>query len=174
MPKPFIELAEEFNATAKAYLQDDVSIELLTTKYSVLMGHKTADVDERRKLTETLFDCGLKWLQTFAGAGKSIDHSTTVEMLTLFSRLTDDDSINLIPAAAPAQLSDAALDLLRRAEGSNGGSASTKTYLVKLAGHTLEAADKIKAAQDAASDVSTSKDITPSKKIELKKDGLSL
>ena len=169
MSKPFRELAAEFNATAKSYLESGVSIDLLTTKYSVLIAHKASEPEEKQQLVETLYDCGLKWLQNLSGIGKNVDNQTTLAMLSLFSRMTEDDSIQFIPKAAPEQLTDAALELIRRAEDANGGGSSTKGYIVKLAAQTLAAADKIKAAHDQAiTDISTSQDITPAKKIELK------
>ena len=175
MSKPFPELSQEFNATAKAYVEDSISIDLLTTKFSVLLAHKAKEPEEKRELVKTMYDCGLKWLAARASPSISIDHQTTVNMLSQFSRLTDDDCINFIPANAPEQLTDVALDLLRRAEGPNGGSNSSKSYIVKLAGQTLAAADKIKAAHMASTDVTTSQDITPSKKITYKqKDEFSL
>lgn len=167
MPRPFSELSEEFNATAKAYIADDVSVDLLTTKYSVLMSHKAKEPQEKRELVTAMYNCGLKWLSARAEAGASVDHQTTINMTALFTRLTDDDSINFIPANAPEQLTDVALDLLRRAEGPSGGG-SMKGYIVRLAGQTLAAADKIKAAHLATTDVTTSKDITPSKQLTLK------
>lgn len=168
MPRPFNQLSDEFNATAKAYIEDDVSVDLLTTKYSVLMSHKAQGPEEKRALVTTLYDCGLKWLAARAQSGVSVDHQTTVNMTALFTRLTDDDSINFIPSAAPEQLTDVALDLLRRAEGPAGGGGSSKGYIVRLAGQTLAAADKIKAAHMATADVTTSQDITASKKLTLK------
>ncbi|TAL26966.1 MAG: hypothetical protein EPN97_18545 [Alphaproteobacteria bacterium] len=168
MPRPFSELSKEFNATAKSYIRDDVSVELLTTKYSVLMSHKAKEPEEKRELVTAMYECGLKWLAARAEAGATVDHQTTVSMTSLFSRLTEDDSINFIPPAAPEQLTDVALDLLRRAEGPAGGGGSSKGYIVKLAGQTLAAADKIKAAHLATTDVTTSQDITPSKTITLK------
>jgi hypothetical protein len=168
MPKPFTQLSEEFNATAKTYIEGDISVDLLTTKYSVLMSHKAKSPEEKQELATALYNCGLKWLSTLAVAGAAVDHQTTINMTSLFTRLTEDDSINFIPPAAPDQLTDVALDLLRRAESSAGGGSSTKGYVVKLAGQTLAAADKIKAAHLAATDVTTSQDITPSKTITLK------
>lgn len=176
MSKPFRDLATEFNATAKAYLTGEVSIELLTTKYSVLLSHKASEPEEKAQLVGTLYDCGLKWLQSLSQPGKSVDNQTLSTMLSLFSRLTEDDGIQMIPRSAPEQLTDAALELISRAEGPDGGSSSTKTYTVRLAAQTLAAADKIKAAHEqAVVAVSTSQDITASKKIELKpKDGFAL
>lgn len=168
MPKPFTQLSEEFNATAKAYIEGDISIDLLTTKYSVLISHKAKSPEEKQELATSFYNCGLMWLSTLAAPGVSVDHQTTVNMTSLFTRLTDDDSIHFIPPAAPEQLTDAALDLLRRAESTAGGGSSTKGYIVKLAGQTLASADKIKAAHLATTDVTTSKDITPSKQITLK------
>lgn len=169
MSKPFSTLAAEFNATARAYLDSEVSIDLLTTKYSVLLTHKAVAPEEKKQLVETLYDCGLKWLQNLAQTGKVVEHQTTVTMLALFSRLTEDDGIHLIPKSAPEQLTDAALDLIGRAEDPDGGSTSTRGYIVRMAAQTLAAADKIKAAHDQMIlDVSTSQDITPSKKLELK------
>lgn len=167
MPKPFTQLSEEFNATAKAYIDGDVSVDLLTTKYSVLMAHKAKEPEEKRALVRAMYDCGLKWLSALA-SGNAVDHQTTSNMTLLFTRLTDDDSINFVPPSAPEQLTDVALDLLRRAEGPSGGGSSTKGYIVKLAGQTLAAADKIKAAHLATTDVTTSQDITPSKTLSLK------
>lgn len=168
MPKPFTQLSEEFNATAKAYIDGDVSVELLTTKYSVLMSHKAKEPEEKRQLVTTMYECGLKWLAALSAPGASVDHQTTINMTAHFSRLVDDDSIHFIPPAAPEQLTDVALDILRRAEGPGGGGSSSRGYLVKLAGQTLAAADKIKAAHLATTDVTTSKDITPSKQLTLK------
>lgn len=169
MSKPFRELAEEFNATAKAYLKNEISIDLLTTKYSILIAHKSTEPDEKKQLVETLYDCGLKWLQNLSRIGQPVENGTTLTMITLFSRVTEDDSIQMIPKAAPEQLTDAALELLRRAENPDGGSSSTKVHIVRLAAQTLAAADKVKAAHDhAVVEVSTSQDITASKKIELK------
>lgn len=176
MPKPFAALSDEFNATAKAYVEGDVSVDLLTTKYSVLMAHKAQTLEERQQLVESLYDCGLKWLNRLAEPGNSVEHVTTLAMLTLFSRLTEEDGIALIPRAAPEQLTDASLDLLRRAESPNSGGVTQRSNLVKLAAQTLAAADKIKAAHDLMlANVATSQDITPSKKISLKqKDEFSL
>jgi hypothetical protein len=168
MSKPFNKLSEEFNATAKAYIDGDVSIELLTTKYSVLIAHKATSPQEKRELVTTMYNCGLKWLEAQAKAGNAVDHQTTISMTAHFTRLTDEDSINFIPSAAPEQLTDVALDLLRRAESPSGGGSSMKAYIVKLAGQTLAAADKIKAAHTALADITTSQDITPSKTLTLK------
>jgi hypothetical protein len=139
----------------------------------VLISHKATAPEEKKQLVDTLYDCGLKWLQGLSQQGKTVEHGTTLTMLALFSRLTEDDGILMIRKTAPAELTDAALDLLRRAEDPNGGGSSTKTYIVKLAAQTLAAADKIKAAHDLEmANITTSQDITPSKKIELKpKDG---
>ena len=122
-----------------------------------------------------MYDCGIKLLTSLSKEDQSADSQMPDRMQAHFSRLQEDDSIRFIPADAAEQLSDAALDLLRKAERCDqrweGG------YLVKIAENTLNFANRVAAEQEkAATEITTAQDITAAKPLSLKKkdDRLSL
>jgi hypothetical protein len=168
MPRTIGELCDEFNQTAQSYVQSDISVDLLITKYAILLRHKAQDMKDRERLAGIMYDAGVQWLAKIAQPG-SVSYTMPARMLSHFNRITEEDSINLLPARAPAELTDIALDLLRRAEGPKGGDSESRGYLIKLANQALGFADAIRGAHEkAAAEVATSQDISPGKKIALK------
>lgn len=169
MSRTFRELSDEFNATVQNYLRSDVTVDLLLTKYSILLRHKAEEPADRQALADALYTCGAKWLSHIAEPSSGSLYMMPTQEMTLFSRITAEDSLPFVPARAPAELTDIALELLRRAEGPKGGDSESRGYLVRLANQTLGFADTIRAAHEKmASEVATSQDIAPGKKIALK------
>jgi hypothetical protein len=169
MTRTIGELCDEFNKTAQSYTQSNVSVDLLITKYAILLKHKAQDLKDRERLAGIMYDAGVQWLTQITQPGTPVVYTMPARMLAHFNRMTAEDSIALLPARAPGELTDIALDLLRRAEGPKGGDSESRGYLVKLADQALGFADAIRDAHEkAAAEVATSQDIAPGKKIALK------
>ena len=48
MTSSMTQISDEFNTSAKAYLNDQISVDLLMTKYSILMKYLVREQDEKK------------------------------------------------------------------------------------------------------------------------------
>lgn len=165
-------ISDDFNATARRFLDQEISSQLLLTKYGLMLKFQTQSVEERTELVGALCDTALKALEARAAPRYHgyLGSSDIDSVATLLKTLENPDSAPLLPAMAPRALADIGMKYVQRAESSNDYNDRTK--LTDYARLCLEHADKFQAIFDRRNeDVSLAKNITPAKRIVLKKDG---
>ena len=186
MSDDFAALAKEFNETARKFPDDsNVTLKLLLAKYTALLNFKAETDADKTELAAALFDCGLRLLKNATGEPSHGATYTPGEVAYpetgkdgargIFSRLAASDSIGALPKRAPGELAEAALAILRKAEGvthSQLGAQKTSynASLTALAELALDYAAKFAEPQEAPN-VSISHNISASKPITFKKEG---
>ena len=180
-----LSLSEEFAASACAYGKGEgVNLTALLTRYAVLQRHQLTDENEKDSIAATLFDCGMKKVETLLarapGATRFYDDLTD-ELAKIFSRLLLPESVNHIPARAPARLAQITLDLLRVADAAVEGNfldsqnrpnyiayCEYKEKMPSLAAFMLTLADSFTTAvSNSTANVTTNTPVVASKPIVL-------
>jgi hypothetical protein len=162
-------ITDEFNETARAFLQKGANSHLLLTKYSLLLNFKATDEAEKEKLTAALFDCGVKFLSaraapSYYGYLSDADYGAAAALL---ERLAKPDSAVFLPVRAADDLAKVGFDFISSAE--NAGDAIDSHKLTRYAALCLEYAEKLKNIAEAhENNLATGKNITPAKRIVLK------
>jgi hypothetical protein len=187
IPDDFTALAAEFNETARKFHSNDlITTNLLLAKYTALLDFKAQTDSDRTEVTRTLLDCSLTLLKKAAAPPTSgtrftpgeinYPQSAKADAAAIFQRLAAPDSIVALPAKAPEELADAALAVLRKVEDlryDQFSSSDRTNYggsLTSLAELALQYAGQFKTAQ-CDPEISTTRNISPSKRITFKKEG---
>jgi hypothetical protein len=166
------DLREDFNATATRFIEREASAALLLAKYVLLLKFQAKTPEDKGQLVEALTETALKCLEArakpdYRGWLGSTDQEA---MNSLLRTLESADSAGFLSAKAAGDLAQVGLQFVARAESiANINDRNTMTDYARLC---LDHADKFQSIVDRRNEeVSTSKAITPARRIVLKKDG---
>lgn len=165
-------LTEDFRVSSNRYVAQEITTEMLLTKYGLLLKFQAQTLEEKEALAETLLDGALKALELRVQPSYDsyISSSEMDGIGSLLARLEEQDSLQLVPARAPAALAELGIQYIAKAEAMEGNNIRTdRDRMTRFAQMCLEHAEKIKDIVDKrAEDISTSKMITPARRISLK------
>ncbi len=165
-------LADDFNDSAKRFNERDIGAPLLLTKYGLLLRFQAETAEDKEQLVAALTETALQGLDARASPGYPgwLGSGDRDAMASLLRTLEGAESLPHLSARTPAALAGIGLKFVSRAESvENATDRNTLTDYAKLC---LEQADKFQTLIDQRNeDVSTSKTISPARRIVLKKDG---
>lgn len=167
------DLTGDFNETAKRYVAGEMTSSLLLTKYGLMLKFEAKSPDDRESLVAALCDTALKCLEARADQSYRgyLGNSDMESVAMLLKTLETAESAPLLPSRAPTAIAETGMKFVRRAEKERDSTDRAK--LTDYARLCLEHAEKFRAIIDKRmEDVSTSKPISPLRRIVLqKKDG---
>lgn len=165
-------IADDFNETARGFIDREVSSQLLLTKYGLMFKFQAQTLDDKSELAGILCDTALKALEAralpnFRGYLGSSDQESIASVLKI---LESPESAPLMPAGAPQALAEIGMKFVARAE--NEREYNDRNKFTEYARLCLDHAERFQNLLDRRNeDVSLAKNITPAKRIMLKKDG---
>lgn len=166
------DLASDFNETARRFVAGDIGSTLLLTKYGLMLRFESKSPEDRELLVEALCDTALKCLADRAAPSYSgyLGSSDMDSVAALLKTLETAESASMLPSRAAAAIAETGMKFVRRAEKERDSTDRGKfTDYARLC---LEHAEKFRAINEKRlEDVSTSKPISPLRRIVLKKDG---
>ena len=167
------DLTGDFNETAKRYVAGDLTSSLLLTKYGLLLKFEAKSPEDRENLVAALCDTALQCLEDRADPGytRYLGNGDMESVAMLLKALETPESAPLLPSRAAAAIAETGMKFVRRAEKERDSTDRGK--MTDYARLCLEHAEKFRAIVDKRlEDVSTSKPISPLRRIVLqKKDG---
>jgi hypothetical protein len=165
-------IIDDFRTSAKKYVDEEITTDMLLTKYGLLLKFRAQALSEKEALAEALLDGALRALSLRADPSfKGYISSSDVDSIAkLLSRLEEADSKTLVSGRAPTALAAIGMQYLQRAEEMEDSNTRTdRDRMTRLAQMCLEHAEIFQAIIDKRNeDISTSKTITPAKRISLK------
>ena len=166
------DIAADFNATAKRFLDQEVSTPLLLAKYGLMLKFQAESLDDKSAIAAIMCDTALEALNQRAAPGYRgwLGSSDVDSIAAVLKALESPDSAPLLRNSAPKALADTGMKFIQRAETTHD--TTDRNKFTDYARLCLDHAEKFQAIIDRRSDdVSTSKNITPARRIVLKKDG---
>lgn len=164
-------LSDDFNGTAGRFLTRDVSGPLLLAKYGLMLKFQAQTVEDKAELVSALGDTALNALAARAHPSYCgyLGASDQDSIASLLKTLEAPESAPLLPATMPAALAEAGMKFVRRAETSHDSTDANKfTDYARLC---LDHAEKMQALINHRNEeMSLDKNITPVRRIVLKKD----
>jgi hypothetical protein len=166
------DLAGDFNDTANRYISGDVAGSLLLTKFGLMLKFEAQTPEDREGLVAALCDTALRCLEIRAEPGYRgyLGAGDMESVAMLLKALETSESAPLLPSRAPAMIAETGMKFVRRAEKERDSTDRSK--LTDYARLCLEHAEKFRdIIEKRNEDISTSKPISPLRRIVLKKDG---
>jgi hypothetical protein len=116
--KPFNTLAEEFNAACGSWVETKISSAALLARYALLMRHCAENDEQKRELTEKLFDTTLIILSKPLKLGdyQTLSPGFKNHASTALEALSHESAIAHLTKHAPRDLANVALAVLDHAE----------------------------------------------------------